>query len=53
MYRSSRVISSLPPGRLSNLVHGECYIFIHKRLVIVGMYLDQDSVSNVLIIVNL
>ena len=46
-------ILSLPPGRLSNLVHGESYTFIHKRLIIVGVYLHQDGVSNILIVVNL
>lgn len=44
---------SLSPGRLSNLVHGEGYTFVDKRLIIVSMNLHQDSVSNILVVVNL
>ena len=45
--------TSLSPRRLSYLVHGESHISIHKWLVIVRMYLHQDGVRHVLVVVNL
>ena len=43
----------ITPRTLTNFIHGESHILIHKRVIIISMNFHNNCLSHIFIVINL